>query len=71
MSGLGSYGGNALLGILSAPGGIQGPVLYPCVNGGLCIVSALCSFLFFKEKPSARKLTAIGIGIVAIVLLNL
>ncbi len=68
-SGIGSFGGNALLGILSTQ--IVGAVLYPCINGGLCVVSALISFALFKEKPSARKFAAIAIGVVAIVILNI
>ncbi len=69
LSGLGSFGGNALLGILCVR--ISGAVLYPFLNGGLCIVSAALSFVLFREKATLRKLIAIGVGLVAIVLLNL
>ncbi len=69
ISGVGSFGGNALLGFLCTK--VDGAVLYPCINGGLCIVSAALSFLLFKEKPTLRKYIAIAIGVVAIVLLNL
>ncbi len=69
LSGLGSYGGNLLLGMLSVR--VPGAVLYPCINGGLCIVTALISFLVFREKPTLRKLLAIAIGIAAITLLSL
>ncbi len=69
LSGLGSFGGNALLGVLCTR--VSGTVLYPCVNGGLCIVSAVVSFLWFHEKPTSRKLLSIAVGVAAIVLLNL
>ncbi len=69
VSGLGSFGGNALLGYLCDK--IDGAILYPCLNGGLCVTVALASFLIFREKPSVRKLLAVAIGVLAIVILNL
>ncbi len=68
LSGAGSFGGNALLGYLCLR--VSGAVLYPAVNGGLCILSALLSFLLFKEAVTRRKLMAIAVGLCAIVLLN-
>ncbi len=68
LSGLGSFAGNGLLGYLCDK--VNGGILYPCINGGLCIVVSISSFLIFKEKPTVRKISAICTGIVAIVLLN-
>ncbi len=67
-SGAGSFGGNALLGYLCIR--VSGAVLYPSVNGGLCILCALLSFLLFREAVTRRKLVAIAVGIAAIILLN-
>ncbi len=67
VSGLGSFGGNALMGHLCNK--VDGTVLYPCINGGFCILCALVSFLLFREKPTRRKLLAIAVGTAAIVLL--
>lgn len=68
-SGLGSFGGQALLLVLCTR--IEGPILYPCLNGGLCVVVAAFSFLFFKEKISLWKALSIVCGIGSIVILNL
>ncbi len=68
-SGLCSFGGNALLSMLCNE--IDGSVLFPCANGGICVLSALSSFLMFKEKVTANKIIAIIIGLCAIVLLSL
>ncbi len=67
VSGLGSFGGNALLGYLCNK--VNGAVLYPCINGGLCVLCAVLSFLIFKETLSRRKLCAIAIGVTATVLI--
>lgn len=69
VSGLGSFAGNGILMFLSAK--VAAPVLYPCVNGGLCLVLAAVSFTRLKEKPTAVKLAAIATGTAAIVVLNL
>ncbi len=69
ISGLGSFGGNGILGFLCNR--VNGGVLYPCINGGLCVVIALYSFVIFKEEFNVKKLAAIIIGLAAIVLLNL
>ncbi len=69
VSGLGSFAGNGLLGHLCDK--VNGGVLYPCINGGLCVVVAISSFVIFKEKLSKNKVAAICTGIIAIVLLNI
>lgn len=68
VSGLGSFMGNALLGFLSNK--VNGGILYPCINGGLSVVVAIASFVLFKEKLNRKKIAAIVVGIIAIVLLN-
>ena len=69
LSGAGSFGGNLLLGRLSAE--VLAAILYPCINGGLAVLTTLLSFFFFKEKPTWQKLLSILLGCVAIVVLNL
>ena len=68
-AGLGSFGGNLLLGILSTE--IPGAILYPCINGGLALCTSLISFTLFREKPTAQKLASLVVGCGAIVVLNL
>lgn len=68
VTGLSSFGGNWLLQELcttASPG-----VLYPIVNGGLCVVTAAASFLIFKERFTSQKLAAILTGIAGIVILT-
>ncbi len=68
VSGLGSFGGNGLLGFLSDK--VNGGILYPSINGGLAVFLALASFVIFKEKPTVRKIVAIFTGVSAIIVLN-
>ncbi len=67
--GLGSFIGNGVLMTLSTR--VDAAILYPCINGGLCLVAAICSFLFFGEKLSRLKLIGIITGIAAIITLSL
>ncbi len=69
VAGVGGFVGNGLLMHLSTQ--IDAVVLYPCVNGGLSLLLAVISFVFFGEKITARKGSAIAAGLVAVVLLNL
>ncbi len=69
LAGIGSFGGNAILGILCTQ--VDAAVLYPSLNGGMCVASCMMSFLLFKEKLTLRKSMAIMTGLVAIGLLNL
>ena len=69
LSGFGSFAGNGLLMYLSTK--INGGVLYPVINGGLCLVCSAVSFLVFREKPTRQKAAAILTGLAAIVLLCL
>lgn len=67
VSGCGSFVGNAMLNILSVR--MDAAVLYPCVNGGLAVLTAVVSMVFFKEKPTWLKVASIAVGAAAIVLL--
>lgn len=69
LAGAGSFGGNLILSFLSDK--IDGAVLYPCVNGGLCISIGILSFVVFREKPTPLKLCAFVLGIAAIIILNI
>ena len=69
LAGVGSFGGNLLLGRLAPV--VDAAILYPCINGGLAICTTLVSFLFFREKPTLQKVAALLLGCVAIVILNL
>lgn len=57
-----------LLGALSE---IPAVVVYPVYSVLTIVVISVVSFLLFKEKLSGKKLTAIGIILVSLVLLNL
>lgn len=69
IAGSGSFGGNYLLGILCNT--VDGSILYPCLNGGLCILCSIISFIFFKEKLYFTKIMAMILGISAILIMNL
>lgn len=69
IAGGGSFGGNYLLGLLC--NAVNGSILYPCLNGGLCILCSIISFIFFKEKLYRNKVIAILLGVAAIIVLNL
>ena len=69
LAGIGSFFGNLLLGKLSVK--VVAAILYPCINGGIAVMTPLVSFVIFKEKPSAKKLLSILFGCIAIVVLNL
>ena len=50
------------------PGVMDGVVFFPVVNGGSILLGMIGGILFFKEKPTKRKITAIFVGVLAIVL---
>ena len=68
LAGVGSFGGNLLLGRLTPV--VNAAILYPCINGGLAICTTLVSFFFFREKPTLQKISALLLGCVAIIILN-
>jgi len=50
-------------------GAMDSAVFFPVINGGGLILSALASFLIFKEKISVQKLIGLIIGAVSVILL--
>ena len=69
LAGVGSFGGNLLLGRLTSE--VLAAILYPCINGGLAVLTTLLSFFFFKEKVTVQKICSVLLGAAAIVVLNL
>lgn len=69
LTGAASFGGNYLVTLLATR--MDGVIVYPFVQGGSVIVTALISRFCLHERISASKWTAIGIGTLSIVLLNL
>jgi Sugar transport protein. len=68
-AGLGSFIGNGIMLTLSVK--MPASILYPFINGGLCIVISVISCLFFREKLTKQKAAAIAVGLCAVVALNL
>lgn len=68
-SGLGSFGGNLLMQILCTK--INGGIMYPVINGGLCVIVSLAAFFLFREKPTVRKCCAIVTGLAGIIILTI
>lgn len=68
-AGLGSFVGNAVLLRLSTQ--VPAALLYPFVNGGLCITVSVFSIRIFREKLTVFKACAIAVGLASIVFLNL
>lgn len=68
-AGLGSFAGNGILLQLST--NVPASLLYPFVNGGLCVVVSICSILFFREKLTLRKALVIAVGLTSVIVLNL
>ncbi len=69
MSALGGFIGNSLLMSLNAA--LPATVLYPMVNGGIAVLVAAASCVFFREKLTLQRLLTILLGLCAIVALNL
>lgn len=45
---------------------MPGSIVFPCVNSGGVVFSAILARIFLKEKLSAKKMVGVAIGIVAI-----
>jgi len=56
--------------LLALSEGIPAYVTFPFINIGIIITSALSGRILFREKPSARKVALIFLGIIAIILLT-
>ena len=52
-------------------GVMDGVIFFPVYNGGSIAITAACSFLLLKEKPTVFKLVGILIGILSFVLIAL
>jgi len=46
-------------------------VMYPVVSAGGTITTSLAALLIYREKMSKRQIVGLGIGILAIIALNL
>ena len=68
-AGIGSCIGNGILSYLCTK--INGGILYPFINGGLCVTVAIFSFAIFREKADKLKILSLITGIAAIILLNI
>ncbi len=68
-AGLGSFIGNGVLMSLSTK--VPAALLYPFVNGGLCVTVSAFSIIIFREKPNIKKIITILVGLSAIIVLNL
>ena len=44
-------------------------ILFPCLNGGIALLSAIAFLSMFKEKINFSKIISLILGLVAIVLL--
>ncbi len=69
VAGLGSFAGNGILLRLSTR--LPASLLYPFVNGGLCIVVSVFSVLLFGEKLTRQKVLVIAVGLLSVIALNL
>ncbi len=69
IAGLGSFVGNGILMSLSTK--VPAALLYPFVNGGLCVTVSAFSIIIFREKLDVKKAITILVGLSAIIVLNL
>ncbi len=69
IAGLGSFIGNGILMNLSTK--VSAALLYPFVNGGLCVTVSAFSIIIFREKLDFKKSITILAGLSAIIVLNL
>lgn len=69
LAGLGSFVGNGVLLQLSTQ--VPASLLYPFVNGGLCVTISIFSMLLFREKFTVRKAIVIAVGLASVIVLNL
>ena len=68
-AGLSSFIGNGVLLELSTK--VPAALLYPFVNGGLCVAVSIGSVLFFREKLTWKKTATIVIGLLSVIVLNI
>ncbi|MBP3436420.1 MAG: hypothetical protein J6K61_00735 [Clostridia bacterium] len=65
----GNTGSNLLVTYLASR--VNATVLYPVNMGGGLVITVLCGFIFFKDKPNLKNIVGIIFGIVSLILLNL
>ena len=71
-----SFSSGAILGVLNMLNvylskKLPGSIVFPCVNSGGIIFSAILSWLLLREKLSIRKIIGLSLGIVAIFIIAL
>lgn len=66
---VGNSGSNLLVTFLSSR--INASILYPVNMGIGLVLTVLCGFIFFKEKPTVKNIAGIVLGVVSLILLNL
>lgn len=69
MQAFGNCGSNLLVTFLTSR--VSASLLYPINMGGGLVLTTLCGFIFFKERPTVKNILGISLGIAAIVILNL
>ena len=69
ITGLASFIGNGVLLNLSVK--VPAALLYPCVNGGLCVTVSIFSILLFSEKLTLKKAMTIVFGLASVIVFNL
>ena len=57
--------------LLLSLGSLPGVLAYPFFSVGTILIVAAAGMLLFKERPGRRKLTALGVILLSLVLLNL
>ena len=50
---------------------VPAALLYPFLNGGLCVAVSLFSIIIFREKLNLKKAITIFVGVSAVIVLNL
>ena len=66
---VGNTGSNLLVTFLTSR--VNASILYPVNMGGGLVITVLCGFIFFKDKPNLKNIVGILLGITAMILLNL
>lgn len=69
IAGVGTCAGNQLMGLVASQG-VNASIMFPFVNGAQVVFITLISTLVYRERLTRRTLIALGIGIVALVLIS-
>ncbi len=68
VAGLGSFIGNGTLMNLSTV--VPAALLYPFLNGGICLAASVFSVFVFRERLTVKKAITILVGLSAVIILN-